>query len=195
MTKLFPEATSAAEEETTDGFAEAVLLVLGRVKEALEKKPADRDSYIDALLALTDLIRRLAGDRAAQRMLHLVYALSDLNNGIVSKLLEPSERTGAKPSVLWAQQAYAALALECLVRTGAGLDEAARHVALGRRFATDTVINWRKEFRADRVSNKVGQAMFTNGLSRIDQFDANQLRGLAEGFISVVKSIEQEQDF
>jgi hypothetical protein len=142
------------------------------IVEALSRNPADRKSYIAALLAIQSFLNRMMDGRISfERLQFLAIALSDLDHGVVADVLK---RTGFGPgrrsvsSLEWTRRVPAALAVECLVRAGDRVDKAAERVAgLSKSDEAETVENWREELNGGRVRNTMAETLWDGGLRAI----------------------------
>jgi hypothetical protein len=172
--------------DPNEGADEALVVSLGDLKNALGRtSPADRKSYIGALLSMARFIDQILGIEAANPVLDLAVALSDLEQGARPPLLEPSPSAEERPdpSAEWEERTNAALALECLVRCREDIDVAAGKLARSRKFEAKTLINWRRELMSGRVANALAGIMFSEGLARLDLVSRDDLRQRAALFM------------
>jgi hypothetical protein len=120
-------------------------------------------------------------------------AFTDLNDGIVRPLMEPSPRQGrvGDPSDRWRARARVAVALDALMRsrqTRAADKIAGDYPGLCRlagkkagNHLPTTIIGWRQEFRKKRVKNYEAAELFAEGIRRIGELvgDPDGLKALA----------------
>jgi hypothetical protein len=177
----------AASEEHENGRAEACALILEDLKGVLEQEGTTRASYIKAIALLAQFVRATLGIRAGARMAGLAIALSDLNHGTVSEILQPAHRNNRTldTSWEWSRRAHLALALECHHRYGANLQQASQLLAHSAKVRPETLINWRKELMARRVNNELANLMFQNGLKRIAELRTQELKSAAREFSKI----------
>jgi hypothetical protein len=182
---------SAQDDE--ESFVNALEEILEILKRALNREPLDRHAYIVALAALAQFITPAVGVKTATRLLYLVAALSDLEQGARPALLTPVSVENRPPisSLDWAIRAHAALALECHKRCGDNLDHEARRLALGREFTDGALKNWRVELINERVKNALAQITWSNGLVEIENLgqEVPQLRQVAKMHIESSDSL------
>lgn len=123
----------------------------------------------------------------ADRFFELGSALADLNLGVRHDLMTPAvvDNRRSDSSQMWRARARVALALDALVRSGQPLRDAAAKIARDhphvmqlvrakrdRAGLTDTIIDWRKKFRAGRLKNWEGLEFFAIGKEWIEKTSA-----------------------
>jgi hypothetical protein len=152
-----------------DAVGAALVEILGILKGALEREPPGRRNYVVALAAIAQFVRPFIGLKPTTRLLDLAAALSDLDQGSQPALLTPVKVSNrrADSSKVWSCRAWAALALECLVRCGADLEIAAEELSRHAPFERKKLKSWRSELIADRVKNILAQTTWGNGLTQI----------------------------
>jgi hypothetical protein len=175
------------EPECRDDLPEVLLQMLReRLKSALGRATADRASYIAAIIPIAQFVNATLGTDMGVRLMKLALALADLDRGVVVPLLKPAplQAGSSMPSEEWALRAHAALALECLILSGVKPAIAAKELAAGAKIDTETLINWRRELRAQsRKKNTLARTIFENGLTSIRELNKSELRTMAHDFI------------
>jgi hypothetical protein len=148
---------------------EKLVDIMEHVKGLLETGASGRFTYIEALAYISMFFDAL-NSKAGVRLMILSAALSDLDRGVVPKLLRPAhiDNRPGDSSAEWTKRAYAALALECLMRTGKRSEPAASELALLSKIPAQDFITWRHEFKADRVKNVLGPLTWRESLKRLD---------------------------
>jgi hypothetical protein len=191
------------DETETAKLIEAFAILRQNIGKALEifgDPDAPRTLEMERELQHTVLARAgqffavLFGKRFADKyFFEPASAFTDLNNGIVRPLMEPSPpRNRADPSNRWRARARVAVALDALMCSGLSQTEAADKIArdyknlcvlAGKKAGnlSTAIINWRQEFRRKRVKNFEAAELFAEGIRRIGKLagDLDGLKALA----------------
>ena len=170
-----------------DGRVEARDLTLEKLKVVLEREVVGRTSYLEAIILLAHLVRAELGERAGVRLAEFAIDLSDLNQGIVSETFRPAHLDNRAPesSREWYWRVQLALALECefRFRYKRNLPIAAQSIAHLAKVDAQTLINWRKELMARRVSNELALMRFHDGLGYIADVPKEELQMTAREIV------------
>jgi hypothetical protein len=180
-----------ASDDLTDAEA-ATIELIAKIKGQLEKKPLRRADYVQALSSIAEFLAPFLGTKATYPLLCLVLELYDLDQGKVGALVAPARHSRRPPnsSVVSAQHAHDAAALECLVRCGEPVEIAARRIARRRGYSHSKVMHWRAEL-SSRPKSALAKIVFEEYLKRIEELDNAGRRDLAE---VLIEQGQNEQD-
>jgi hypothetical protein len=155
---------------------------------------------LDAVLRVCGrfILSATGNQTASEQLVQLGTALSDLNSGTIQPLLTPSQDIARRdPSQLWLARAMAALALDAQhaaeqinlkrTRRDIAIDILRRYPGikrLGSEVSPETLMNWRREFNAERIKDTQAKAQYSvmQKTHKRVRDDADLLTEMAQGW-------------
>jgi hypothetical protein len=131
-----------------------------------------RAKYIDTLALVGQYLAKIdAGYDVAKHVTDLAIALSDLDDGIVDPALDPGTKVKGDPSRVWRGRMWAALGMECLLKSGLTREKATQQAVArwpglncllhgsgsGLR---SSLLSWRDRFMNGEIRNSSARMAF-----------------------------------
>jgi hypothetical protein len=164
-----------------------------------------REQYVMALISIATFFKEIDCPLHNSLFWELASAIGDRNTGVQYHPLLDADIpavTRSDSSPTWRARAQAALALEALIAAGDSPAEAAAKIVSKNsglkalagaksESLTNTLLNWRKEFRQNRVKNFEAAELFQAGqeLIKAHTEDATELRDLSREWLLAAKRV------
>jgi hypothetical protein len=168
-----------------------LIVTMGRAHKDL-RSSNERKAYAAALVAFTQFGKANGWNAAILVWLaELASALTDLDYGIVTPLLEPPLKSKSFPSNTWRRLALVALGMKVLTMAGIKRNEAAdralRAVKKIRGTERKTILSRYDDFQREHIKNKEAVRVFKLGLSRLEgkKPSAADLKELAKRYFAL----------
>jgi len=155
----------------------SVIEMLEGVHRAFHQEPnaasdveRERERYAAALISVAKFFDQIECYKEGARFFELSSAIADLNAGVRLALLTPVNTETRPPdtSSEWRAKASVVVAAEALIACGGQLKQVLVEISKDLKVPTNTLANWRKEFRQDRIGNAQARDLFVAGRDLIE---------------------------